>query len=694
MKKLWSLIAFFVFLPLLGQETYVIPSDSVGRSLVLPDRCFQTALLPVGADHSIAYLTSKEVKGLFKTGYRITDVNADTEMAVRYSLRNETGADYKILLPDAASTQVFYVAENNGPWKKYTTGRLLKWKDRQGIKQLYRVPYTLPAGKTVTVYQYCTGIGSVSQLIPVIDSYDVLVNSFFFSGMVYHAFDLMLFMFLGFLAFVMVINLFFYYVARERVYLTYAFTILVLLLLNCSDFILDQFFEGYLPGIFKLQVVVTMISILLSITTIRQFLRVSDYYPLWDKFLLWLPVLFFLLLGVSSINKVNFGFNSSNSVVLVIGLFMFMFYIVAFIVLVIKMYSKNAAAKTFVIAIGPLVVVCLAGMFNILPGWLVMPAAVWTILLISWRMFVRFKNTELDNVRMAIEREEERNRIIAEQNARLESLVEERTSELAQSLSDLKQTQAQLIQSEKMASLGELTAGIAHEIQNPLNFVNNFSDVSIELLDEMQEELEKGDVEEVKAIAEDVKQNLGKIAHHGRRADSIVKGMLQHSRTSSGQKELTDVNALGDEYLRLAYHGLRAKDKSFNAELIMDLDGQMPKIPLLTQDFGRVLLNLFTNAFYATQQKAKQDSTFKPIVKLTTAYKDGAAEIRVYDNGTGIPDEIKDKILQPFFTTKPTGEGTGLGLSLSYDIVVKGHGGTINIESEEGVYTEFIITVK
>ncbi|KGO86188.1 hypothetical protein Q765_12815 [Flavobacterium rivuli WB 3.3-2 = DSM 21788] len=268
---------------------------------------------------------------------------------------------------------------------------------------------------------------------------------------------------------------------------------------------------------------------------------------------------------------------------------------------------------------------------------------------------------------------------------------------LESTLTNLKSTQSQLIQSEKMASLGELTAGIAHEIQNPLNFVNNFSDVSIELLEEMQEEIDKGDIEEANAIAVDIKQNLEKIAHHGRRADGIVKGMLQHSQSSTGQKELTDINELTDEFLRLAYHGLRAKDKTFNADLVTNFSESLPKIPVIPQDIGRVLLNLFNNAFYATQEKSKQSqftiSSYKPVIKVTTWQKDNAIMIAIKDNGNGIPNAIKDKILQPFFTTKPTGAGTGLGLSLSYDIVVKAHGGTIEIIGNEGEGAEFTISL-
>ena len=243
-----------------------------------------------------------------------------------------------------------------------------------------------------------------------------------------------------------------------------------------------------------------------------------------------------------------------------------------------------------------------------------------------------------------------------------------------------------------MASLGELTAGIAHEIQNPLNFVNNFSEVNAELIDEMKEEIEKGNIEEVKPIANDIKENEEKINHHGKRADAIVKGMLQHHRTSSGQKEPTDINALADEYLRLAYHGLRAKDKSFNATMKTDFDESIGNINIIPQDIGRVILNLINNAFYAVDEKKKQNLNGLRANSFSKYKKDqnGKVEIRVKDNGNGIPQKVLDKIFQPFFTTKPTGQGTGLGLSLSYDIV-KAHGGELKVETKEGKGSTFII---
>jgi signal transduction histidine kinase len=247
------------------------------------------------------------------------------------------------------------------------------------------------------------------------------------------------------------------------------------------------------------------------------------------------------------------------------------------------------------------------------------------------------------------------------------------------------------VQSEKMASLGELTAGIAHEIQNPLNFVNNFSEVNKELLAEMNEEIEKGNLEEVKALAKDVIDNEEKINHHGKRADAIVKGMLQHSRSSSGIKEPSDINVLADEYLRLAYHGLRAKDKSFNATMKTDFDETIGKINIVPQDVGRSVLNLITNAFYAVSERKKQNGEgYEPTVTVTTKRINGKVEIRVADNGNGIPQKVLDKIFQPFFTTKPTGQGTGLGLSLSYDIV-KAHNGELKVETNEGQGSAFII---
>ena len=339
----------------------------------------------------------------------------------------------------------------------------------------------------------------------------------------------------------------------------------------------------------------------------------------------------------------------------------------------------------------------------------IMLSVIWLIAIV-YSQYRQNKAAEKERIKR--QKEDEINRAIAIRKVELEELVTERTAELTQqkeelehTLDELRSTQAQLIQSEKMASLGELTAGIAHEIQNPLNFVNNFSEISNELIDEMKQEMAAASWQSAAEIANDIKQNLEKINHHGKRADAIVKAMLQHSRTSTGKKELTDINALADEYLRLSYHGLRAKDKSFNADFKTNFDENLPKINVIPQDIGRVLLNLINNAFYAVDCKAKsidpltppagggieeRVKDYKPTVTIsTTTSKSPSAEgdlwvkISVKDNGGGIPAHIVDKIFQPFFTTKPAGQGTGLGLSLSYDIV-KAHGGELSVKSKGG----------
>jgi len=310
---------------------------------------------------------------------------------------------------------------------------------------------------------------------------------------------------------------------------------------------------------------------------------------------------------------------------------------------------------------------------------------------LSQKVSFTYKNLELEiknslELRLENARKETELKKASELKAAYEAL------EVAHS--NLKATQSQLIQSEKMASLGELTAGIAHEIQNPLNFVNNFSDVNSELIDEVNLEIDKGNINDAKAILNDIKENEQKINHHGKRADAIVKGMLQHSRSNTGHKEMTDINTLCDEYLRLSYHGLRAKDKSFNAKFETDFDPSLPKINVVPQDMGRVILNLINNAFYAVNEKANSlmpdAESYDPTVVVSTKKIGDRVEIKIKDNGNGIPSAIKDKIFQPFFTTKPTGQGTGLGLSLSYDIV-KAHRGEIKVETKEGEGTEFEI---
>ncbi|GAB2689751.1 hypothetical protein GCM10011495_33780 [Hymenobacter frigidus] len=325
------------------------------------------------------------------------------------------------------------------------------------------------------------------------------------------------------------------------------------------------------------------------------------------------------------------------------------------------------------------------------------------IWLITFVFIARSQKKTLEKERLVREEEEKAKRLIEIQNVELERLVVERTAalttqaeELRGALTELRTTQAQLVQSEKMASLGELTAGIAHEIQNPLNFVNNFADVSVEMLSELREEQARPerDLALEAELLSDISQNLQKIHHHGQRAASIVKGMLEHSRASTGERQPIDLNHLADEYLRLAYQGLRAKDKSFNATLVTDFAANLPQVEAIGPDLGRVLLNLFSNGFYAVRQRQlRGEAGYAPTVSVSTARQGDEVEIRVRDNGMGIPEAVRQKIFQPFFTTKPSGEGTGLGLSLSYDIVTKGHSGSITVNSQEGKYTEFLISL-
>ena len=285
----------------------------------------------------------------------------------------------------------------------------------------------------------------------------------------------------------------------------------------------------------------------------------------------------------------------------------------------------------------------------------------------------------------------QKRRIVLAERHRTQKRELAHAKEIEKAYAELKATQVQLIQSEKMASLGELTAGIAHEIQNPLNFINNFSEVNKELLVEMKDEMNHGNFNDASTLANNVIVNEEKINLHGKRADAIVKGMLQHSRKSTGIKELTDINLLADEYFRLSYHGMRAKDKSFNATMKTDLGPSIEKINVMRQDIGRVILNLVNNAFYEVNEKRKQaGDNYEPTVSIATKYCGDKILISVKDNGNGIPHGVVDKIFQPFFTTKPTGQGTGLGLSLSYDIV-KAHGGELKVETKEGEGAVFII---
>ncbi|WP_373511464.1 ATP-binding protein [Persicitalea sp.] len=443
-----------------------------------------------------------------------------------------------------------------------------------------------------------------------------------------------------------------------------------------------------------------LLIVLFFVQYIRKTLDTKESMPQWDKILVYSRLIAIFLLAAPHI----FGNERIYE-------WVWHVYILAFVG-VIYTREEFKTVRSLMISVIPLVVIALLGdivllvsksFYNDYNDYFDM----FKVFAIIWVVAMWYQNKrqqkQLAKERLQRLEEEKQNQLMQARKAELEIMVTERTQEISRqkeelvtALDHLKTTQGQLVQSEKMASLGELTAGIAHEIQNPLNFVNNFAEVNTELIEELKEEQEKDtpDHELVAEILRDLADNMEKMVYHGKRADSIVKGMLLHSRTGNGEKESVDVNALADEYMRLAYHGLRAKDKSFNATLEKDFQPEEIKAKVMPQDFGRVLLNIFNNAFYAVAQRARQEpESYRPTVWLTSKLENKTVEIRIKDNGTGIPDAVREKIFEPFFTTKPTGQGTGLGLSLSYDIVHNSHGGTMEVESEKGVFTEFIVRI-
>ena len=529
--------------------------------------------------------------------------------------------------------------------------------------------------------------------------------------------------YIGMMIFVLLYNLFLYISFRRFYFLPYA--IVVLLYLGHSVFEGGEIFY-FFPGINfgVLFPYPAMTNPIFTMVFLYSFLKVKENAPRWvSKFVL-ITIAFYFSFFVGSFvikdpaTKMNLVFLIS------------VFNIISLIIICTATGRKNRFGYWVMI---PYLLMLFSVIISIIslstgspPPFMGLPHSnlgfLIDLVLLAYIISIRFKLEQKQEEAARLEAQEllylqtkENERIIINQNILLEQKVTERTkaleqqklvvektnNELEETLGDLKSTQAQLIHSEKMASLGELTAGIAHEIQNPLNFVTNFSEVSSELLDEMKTELANNNKDEVLVIADDLKRNLEKINHHGKTVGNIVKGMLQHSRASTGQKELTDINALAEEYLRLSFLGFRAKDESFNAQIKTDFDETLSsdkdgngKIRIVPADIGRALLNLINNAFYVVLEKKKKhshDESFEPTVLVSTRREKEYIEIRVKDNGFGIPKELADKIFQPFFTTKPTGEGTGLGLSLSYDIITKEHGGELKVVSKENEGAEFII---
>jgi signal transduction histidine kinase len=654
--------------------------------------------------------------------FRGQPTNADTVENVywmRYQIKNTTDREVKISLNSISDYDDFYLQEPGGGWTHFISGTNRELDKKDGLKYVNIIPIILKPGEGYLVYNrienkrkgipanfdiYIAGTEAVI-LEDYIEKIDNRLN--------FNTYELQEAFVLGLLFLTIFLNLFFFRIVHEKVYLYFALFSLFLVINRLYN-IMATYLQFAQPDIASLTRYLTLAWAFIPyflILFFREFLHTEKSYPRWDKLLAVLGIMNVITIFLPLIAKL-FSYTKPVSF---IGSFVAVILVPICLIVTLLLFIRNKEKTIrFVIAGAiPLLLFYLLTQlyqaFNIniaiIDQTLIANYRLIEVICISWFvisfsiiLLLRFnlllkQNAQhaLDKERLYREKETEKNELIEKQKALLEIQVTERTADLNRSIENLKSTQSQLIQSEKMASLGELTAGIAHEIQNPLNFVNNFSEVSNELIDEMKEEQAAGNWQLATELADDIKQNLEKINHHGKRAADIVKGMLQHSRNSSGTKEPTDINKLADEYLRLAYHGLRAKDKSFNATMKTDFDESIGNINIVPQDIGRVILNLITNAFYAVNEKKKINiSGYEPVVSISTKKQGGRIEIKVIDNGNGISQKVVDKIFQPFFTTKPTGEGTGLGLSLSYDIV-KAHGGEIEVESVEGIGTTFIL---
>ncbi|WP_336517167.1 ATP-binding protein [Pollutibacter soli] len=668
----------------------------------------------------------------------------------RYHVRNALTSRIHLTLPSGADHADFYIQSREGI-NHFFNGLAVAPRKRQGIKISNEIPLMINPGEEITVYyrrnSSVAGLGPGYRIEVRNAIYSVRDQLNFYETRFFSGQNFVESFFTGFLLLASIFNIFFFIVTRQKIYLYFA---LFLFFLTISDnlFLKQVLFPGnriihsWMRGL-------PNIAFFFLIHFIRSYFNMRIKLPRLDKWLRYSTML--MVLGFLTAPLINdrIGLFQIANICLFIGNITFVLIMAG-----VLYRGSGQTGRFFMIAIAPFLVSLLTLVVVVLITFLLSKnnllnmekvlvwienwgdlftklSLAWGVIVSMWGLFRKYNQQKLalaqkalDQERLEKERVEERNALIELQKTELEAQVKERTAELEQTLHDLKETQEQLIHKEKMASLGELTAGIAHEIQNPLNFVNNFADVNAELIDEMEEELTAGNREEAKAIAADIRKNLEKISYHGDRADAIVKGMLQHSRNSSGEKELIELNSLVDEYLKLAYHGQRAKNKNFNAELITHYDHTVSKVHLIPQDMGRVLLNLYSNAFYSMEQKdqgktdvskgvhrpaetaansSANESADKPApdaasgngryiarITVSTTRKGDVVEIQVTDNGTGIPESIRSRIFQPFFTTKPTGEGTGLGLSLSYDII-KAHGGEITASSQPGNGTTFKI---
>ena len=640
----------------------------------------------------------------------------------RLRLKNNTGKELKLIfsnIPDADRYDlfVFRLAKQT---EHLVSGNFVPFSQRDGFKSKLAVPLLLSSGEEVTIFKksFVNGWWNPDGLSIGFSSYESFIQQEYISESKYNG-DVRNWLIAGILFFGFVLNFFFFLINKDKVYLYLSLLLLLegfwYMELNKTitfrefpyfKFYFNTFVNGLLFWIFVTQFV-------------RHFLKTRQHFPKWDKTLVLLTVVttFFLLfqfygkdfMTKSTLPIYEFAFSISFMLLGIVQLLSFIF----------CRTEKDRLTNLSIVAAIPIFLLWNTGYgfigiysriirnFNLsqpaFMQWyyewsnvIEMYCMVWFAILFTWILLQRYALLRKQLTLQALEREKEKGEILTQQKELLEAQVEQRTAELKHSLEDLKSTQTQLVQQEKLASLGALTAGIAHEIKNPLNFVNNFSELSTELVDEF---IQTKDESERLEIGADLKINLQKINEHGKRADSIVKNMLQHSRSGSGEKQLSDINQLCEEYFNLAFHGKRATDAGFNCEMVKKLENNLPQFNCVVQDISRVILNLINNAFDAVREREVEGKTpnYKPTVSVTTHHLNNNISISISDNGKGIPQHIKEKIFEPFFTTKPAGQGTGLGLSLSYDIV-KAHGGEMSVrtpseklETKEGEGTEFVI---
>src|SRR5579863_830017 len=644
-----------------------------------------------------------------------------------YRLRNtmshdvEIGFGYEDIQRGGDEQSTFYLKQG-GTWNQFENGLLAPRRKPNGLVLNQYIPVVMKPGEELTVYNrvnnsFLFPFTSTKYSIFFSASRKVLEQHYVQDEFLYISavHDSILF---GILLFACVFNFFFFLIVKERVYLFFA---LYVFFLGTGRMLFETYFVFLRASRFFwrwLFVSIYNSNFFFLTYFIRSLLNTRILLPRWDRFLnrlnygvlifnflsLFSPYLFPSINDPVVFGRINMFANGLGLVLMACILLTFYF----------VLRRKDSSNKILMWLIFP--AFCIWGIgwslyifhdafgivlftvnFSVwLDAWWEFIESIslcWLVLCYSWILLQRFRKLQNRIAQQVIEKEKEKTALIEQKKIELETTVEERTAELKLSLETLQSTQHQLIQSEKMASLGELTAGIAHEIQNPLNFVNNFSDVNRELIDEASQAIRAGKTNDAFELLSSIRSNEEKISAHGQRADSIVKGMLLHSRKSSGQKEPTDINSLADEYLRLSYHGIRAKDKSFNVITQTKFDPTIGKISIVPQDIGRVMFNLYNNAFNAVSEKAKsQPPGYEPGVSVSTKKMGDKINIIVKDNGIGIPEKIIDKIFQPFFTTKPAGQGTGLGLSMSYDII-KAHGGELKVESKEGEGAEFLIQI-